>query len=132
MAGFLLCLTANGVGQDSASQRPYDDADAYQIYGLLLSHGEALGEGTLVIQQQTISKLKLPGGFANGPEDCLFPNAASEFADAIKDYDRLNQQHWLLQRKFQTQKSYELVSSEALKLLPKQGFWKEFYKRYPG
>jgi hypothetical protein len=24
------------------------------------------------------------------------------------------------------------VSSEALKLLPKQGFWKEFYKRYPG
>jgi hypothetical protein len=59
------------------------------------------------------------------------PEAASRFKDAIADYKRLNKKPWLLQRQFQIEKPYEIVSSDAIGVLFKDSGWDSFYKRYP-
>ena len=44
----------------------------------------------------------------------MTPEAASRFKDAIADYKRVNKKQWLLQRQFQIEKPYEIVSSETI------------------
>ena len=117
----MLCF---GVSAQNSPVGEYDDQDAYEIYSLLLptekSHG--LANGTLVIQQETITSVKLD-------DSCRKPQVASEFKDAREDYNRHNEPMHL-QRKFNIDKPYELVNTETIGALIKDDNWGDFYKRY--
>ena len=67
-----------------------------------------------------------------GPEACISPEVACQFKDAITDYNRVNLKRWSLQRQFQIDKPYEIVSPDTVGVLFKQGLWKAFEERYPG
>jgi hypothetical protein len=123
-----LVFISGGVAQQAADSEPYNDADAYEIYSVLLPH-EAYGD-MVVIQEETVQELQQPG-LHTGPEDCLFPEAASRFQDAVSDYKRRNQKIWRLQRKFQLEKPYEIVNRDTLEVLADTRNWDGFYKRYP-
>jgi hypothetical protein len=106
--------------------KTYDVEDAYRIYSLLLPHEESYGfaKATLIIQEETVSKV------VAASEPCVTPEAARRFKDAIADYN-LNRKQGLLKRQFQIEKSYEIVSSDTIGALFKDGGWDSFYKRYP-
>src|SRR5450755_1156234 len=91
------------LAQHPMAAKPYDVAEAYQVYSALLPREESAGfaKGTLVIQQETVSR-------PEPPEPCLTPEAAGKFKDAIADYKQVNSQTWLLQHQFQIAKPYEL------------------------
>jgi hypothetical protein len=110
--------------QAAAPPEAYDVEDSYQIYSLLLPDEESYGfaKGALILQEGTVSILDLP-------ESCIAPEAASRFQDAIADYKRVNSMQWLLQRRFQIEKPYEILSSDAIGVSAKG--WDSFYKRYP-
>jgi hypothetical protein len=120
-----LCWSAIAAGQYSVGAKAYDVEDAYQIYSLLLPDEESYGfaTGTLIIQEDTVSD---PVSL-----QCVTPEAARRFKDAIADYKRLNSKQWLLQRRFQIEKPYEIVSSDSIRVASKDGGWEGFHKRYP-
>jgi len=125
---FMLCIFA-AVAQESAPAKPYNVDEAYQIYSLLIPQEESSGfsKGTVIIQEETVSSKR-------ASDACLTPEAADRFKEAIADFDRVNNKRWLLQRQFQFQMPYELVSSDTISLSFKdhgEG-WDGFYKRYPG
>jgi hypothetical protein len=131
---FLLCSVSNLGAQQPTAPQPYHDYDAYQIYALLLPHpvSNSSVKGTLAIRQETVKQLRgALGGFPMGPEACVYPSVAPEFAAAIADYNRLNQQRWLLQRDFQIELPYVIASSDTLNGLSKKHWWDDFYKHYP-
>jgi len=123
---FSFCYVQAPWGQHSAAAKPYDVAEAYQVYSALLPREESaeFAKGTLVIQQETEARQE-------PPEPCLTPDAAAKFKDAVVDYKQVNSKPWLLQRQFQIEKPYELVNSDTIKVLFKQGDWDGFYRRYP-
>jgi hypothetical protein len=102
------------VTQDSSATQPYDVADAYKIYSLLLPHEESYGfaKDTLMIQEETVSHVSPVGA-------CLTPEVWNKFKDAIAGFNRV-QKKWLLQRHFEIEKSYKLVSSDVIRTLPDQ------------
>ncbi len=112
--------------------QPYNVAEAYQIYSLLLPQEESYGfaKGTLVIQEETISTSPLSA------ENCLPPEETNKFKDAIAEYKQLQGKKWSLKRSFQIEKTYEIVSSNTIRLLlKKRAVYHQgdpFYKRYPG
>ncbi|MDR3739769.1 MAG: hypothetical protein P4L40_12215 [Terracidiphilus sp.] len=120
----VLCVFATS--QQPEMPKAYDDKDAYQIYSLLLPHQESyeFAKGTLVIQSDTVSPPKENAR-------CMTPQAAAEFEEAVADFDRENLKPRSLQRLFQIEKPYELVTNESIRKLFKEGFWKSFYERYP-
>lgn len=103
----------------------YDDQDAYAIYSRLLPGEQSYGfaKGTILVQQETAPPVKLD-------DYCLTPEAAREFKDAIEDYKR-HKEPMLLQRRFEIDKPYELVSTETIGTLIRNYNWDDFYKRYP-
>jgi hypothetical protein len=128
LAGLLIPSLCRSFAQDLSSAKPYDIAEAYQIYSLLLPHEESygFGKGTLVIQEDTASHTLETA--------CFDPKSASRFKDALADYSCVQKRTWLLQRRFQIEKAYELVSSDTVNLLFKErgvDGWQDFYKRYP-
>ena len=132
----LLAILTPGVATEaqSGATGDYGVEEAYQIYGLLIPQEESyrFSKGALVIQMETVAQLEgTQGGLPTGPEACLFPSAASQFKDAIADYNRLNRKTWLLQKNFQIGKPYEIVPSDTLKAIFKEGGWDGFYKHYP-
>ena len=112
-------------GQTSIAPTAYDVEDSYQIYNLLLPNEESyeFATGTLIVQEDTVSNAV--------SNSCVTPEAASRFKDAIADYKRVNGDRWLLQRRFQIDKPYEIVSSDAIAVAFKEGGWEGFHKRYP-
>lgn len=67
---------------------------------------------------------------------CLAPDKESEkiVGDAITGYKKKNAKKWLLQRQFEINKFYEMVSSEEIDTIFKtEGIagWKTFYERHP-
>jgi hypothetical protein len=118
----VLCFCVSA--QNSTSEH-YDNEDAYEIYSLLLpgEQSYSFAKSTLVIQLETV-------GFVKLDDDCLTPQVALEFKDAIEGYKR-HTEPMLLQRKFKIDKPYELVSTEAIGTLIKNYNWNSFYKQYP-
>jgi hypothetical protein len=114
------------VAQDSTAAQPYEVADAYEIYSLLLPGEQSYGfaQGTLVIQEETLASVELD-------DNCLTPQAAREFKDAIEDYKRHNKP-MVLQRRYKIDRPYELVTTETIGNFIRDFNWDEFYKRYPG
>ena len=109
-----------------ASPSPYDVDEAYGVYSVLLPHQESyeFAKGTLVIQLETVS---IPV-----ERQCLSAAAARKFKEAIADYEQANSKKWLLQHEFQSEKPYELVSSDTIKAVFNEHSWETFYRRYPG
>jgi hypothetical protein len=108
-----LCWFAMAAGQASDAAKPYDVEDAYQIYSVLLPQEEAYGfaKDTLMIGEEAVS--------ASGiPRECLTLEAANKFKDAIADFTRLQSKKWLLQPRFQIEKSYRLVGPGTISALP--------------
>lgn len=128
----VVCLST-AIAQESAPAKAYLVGEAYQVYSVLLPQEESYGfaKDTLVIQQETVQKTVLDQWPLGA---CLTAKAADKFKDAISDFDRANSQGWLLQRQFEMQKPYELVSSNAIRLSFKEHSkgWDGFYERYPG
>jgi hypothetical protein len=118
--------TANVAAQNSTATEYYGVDEAYRVYNVLLPHEESVGfaKGTLVIREETVSK-------PEAPEPCLTAEAANKFKDAIADYKHVNSKPWLLQRQFQLEKPYEIVSTNTIEILFKKDGWNAFYRRYP-
>lgn len=100
-----LCCSAMAAGQVSAPQA-YDVGDAYQIYSLLLPQEESYGfaKDTLIIREETEP-------VAGIPKECLTPEAAKKFRDAIAVFNRIRTR-WLLQPRFQIEKAYKLFGPD--------------------
>jgi hypothetical protein len=106
----LSIITATG--QESSAVQPYEDADAYEIYSLLLPHEEsyAFAEGMLMIQENSVAQ-DISGA-------CLRQADANRYKDAIANYNRVRERNWLLQRHFQIAKPYRIVGTEVISSLP--------------
>ena len=128
MTVLAICMATCASGQitQPGTAKTYDVEEAYRIYSLLLPQEESYGfaKRTLVVREETVSKT-MPD------RPCVTPDAATQFKDAIANYDRLNKTQWLLQRQFQVDKPYEIVNSDTIGVLFKDGAWEGFYKRYP-
>ena len=99
------------LAQQSSTAQPYDNADAYQIYSLLLPHEESYGfaEDALMIQENTVAQ--------DISEACLTPADANRFKSAIAGYNRAYKRKWLLQRQFQIAKPYRIVGAKVISAL---------------
>jgi hypothetical protein len=128
LVGTLVLSCSSAIlAQQSSSPEAYTDEDAYQVYDALLPQDSSLS--TVVIDANTSGQIA--GGRAKrGPEACIAPAAAAEFKDAIDDYNRVNQNKWLLQRKFSLQRPYEILDLATSGPLFADG-WKKFYQRFP-
>ena len=66
---------------------------------------------------------------------CLEPEKEYEelVGPAIAEYVRLNKKAWLLQKKFQIDNPYDLITPDELKLTFESGptGWENFYKQHP-
>jgi|SRR5580692_2087705 hypothetical protein len=110
---FVALFIVSAAAQDSIAVKPYDVAEAYQIYDLLVPKEESyrITQDSLLIRQQTV------GDSALSPK-CLTPEAESKFRDAIAAFNDMASTKWLLQPKFQVGKPYELVGKDVLAALP--------------
>jgi hypothetical protein len=110
---FVLIVPVLGIvtamSQEPSAAQPYEEPDAYQIYGLLLPQEESYGfaKGTLIIQKETVASSAVDGA-------CLSPEVASRFKDAASDYERARAKEWLLQRQFKIEKPYEIDDSKTI------------------
>jgi len=105
--------------------RDYQDPEAYIVYSTILpsdwiirdSHAKHL----VILRETRVYHM------------CLRPEPEFEqtVGPAIKDYTRINASAWLLQDKFDTALSHELVSNEQLKSTLGKGDWENFHAYYP-
>jgi len=108
----LVLSIGTAAAQESPDEQPYDDADAYEIYGLLLPHEESYGfaKDALMIQENTF------------PEDisgaCLRQADAKRFRGAIAGYNRIYKKKLLLKPEFQIAKPYRIVGAKLISALP--------------
>jgi hypothetical protein len=121
----LVIFRVNGVTGGTA----YDDAEAYRVYSAILPNEWSWRDAkasTLVIRVETAPFTM-----------CIEPDKESEkiFGSAIKDYEKINKKRWLLQRRFEIEKPYELISSEEIATTfssrLEDGGWGAFYERHP-
>jgi hypothetical protein len=108
----VLLSVITATGQESSAAQPYEDADAYEIYSLLLPHQESytFAEGTLMIQENAVAE-DVSGA-------CLRQADANRFKGAIADYNRTREKKWLFLRHFQIAKPYRIVGIEVISALP--------------
>lgn len=143
LAGFLgvVSMVTNALGQESSLPQPYTDKDAYQIYALLIPNEETWCTKTWIIEQETVQG----GEEMMDLGSCVSPTFAHEFQDAIASFKAANKRRWLLERQFELDRPYELVSSNSIAATFKEAEqnraesappladgWKAFYQRYPG
>lgn len=109
----LVVLTnITATGQGSSTVQPYEDADAYEIYSLLLPHEEsyAFAEPVLMIQENAVAQ-DITGA-------CLRQADANRFKEAIAGYYRTREKKWQFQRHFQIAKPYRIIGTEVISALP--------------
>jgi len=117
----LLLYQSSAVSTDN-QPKPYEDAEAYEVYSTILRPWQVANAKSLVIRSET-----------KGYKMCLRPDEDSEkiIGQAISQYVKLNEKNWLLKRGFNIEKPYELVPYDELRSALKQGWWENFYKQYP-
>ena len=98
---------------------PYENTDAYDVYGAFLSTDAASATPPIVISAETE-----PSGM------CLRPEGEWKrtLSDAIADYNEQNSKTYRLQPKFKTTKRYELLTKEEIRARfkrPGDGTWVE-------
>jgi len=106
--------------------QPYNVAEAYRVYSVLLPGEESYGFATktIVIREESVIEAKLD-------LNCISKDAAAKFKDAIDDYSVQSRDERFLQRSFESEKPYEIVNSATIQALMAEGGWKGFYKRFP-
>ena len=104
LTGLVCAMCINGATRQPVEPEGYEVDEAYQVYNVLLPDEESykLAKSTLVIQQDTVQSSRPFGS-------CLTREAEKKFKDAIADFARLNRRRWILQRKFELAKPYEVV-----------------------
>ena len=138
----LLGLTQiTGAPKNIASPKPYDVAESYEVYSAILL-GEISNPNTSLAEASTIFVRAETESF----NMCLQPDEASKkvIGTALDDYLKINdltrdtdqriaRRTWLLQRKFDIDKPYELITSDELRVIFQdgQGGWETFHKRHP-
>jgi hypothetical protein len=125
LTAFFLLFPAIALSQTNQPV-PYKDSDAYEIYSTILSSQWAVRVAkakTLVIRAETSAKFEM----------CLRPDPESEkiIGGAISNYLEVNKKTWLIQKKFNIETPYKIVSSEAINAVFEKNKWEEFYKQYP-
>jgi hypothetical protein len=126
LTGFVsVIVLASAQVKDSSEAKPYDDVEAYNVYSTILPNEwpwSAANATTLVIRSET-----------EPYAGCISPDKESEkvVGSAIADYKKENRTKWLLQRQFQIEKPYEIVNSDTIAIVQKEGGWNGFYNRYP-
>jgi len=93
--------------QDIPAPQPYEDADAYQIYSLLLSQEESYGLGEVLL----INEVTIDGALSR---KCLTPEAEKQFSDAIAASYRVGAKRFRLQRRFQIKQPYKLYGPNSV------------------
>lgn len=122
--------TAAAQEAEAEAPAPYDDPDAYEIYDLLIPHEESyeFGKGTIVIREETVAGRK-------DSDRCFSGEAATKFKSALDDFKHVNAKPWLLQRLFQIERPYEIVSAHEIEAAfhaeGVQGGWEDFNARHP-
>lgn len=108
----LVLSIGTATAQESQATQPYDDADAYEIYGMLLPHEESydFAKDALMIQENTVSE-DISGA-------CLRQIDANRFKGAIAGYSRIYKKKWLLKPQFQIVKPYRIVGAKVISALP--------------
>jgi len=129
IGALVLSCSAATLAQQSSSPEAYIDDEAYRVYDALLPQ-DSTGS-TFVMQGDTFAKLSDQNSHSFGPEECIDPGVAADFKDAITDYNRANQNRWLLQRKFSTQHPYEILDAATLAALFKGDGWTALRQRFP-
>lgn len=114
VTGLIGAMCISAATQQSVEPEGYEVDEAYEVYNVLLPHEESyeLAESTLVIQQDTVT-IERPFG------SCLTEEAGKKFKDAIADLARVNRKRWMLQRRFELGKGYELVPEKTIRLSTK-------------
>jgi hypothetical protein len=114
LTGLVCAMCINGATQQPIETESYEVDEAYQVYNVLLPDEESyeLAKSMLVIQQDTVA-MERPFG------SCLTGEAEKKFKDAIADFARLNRKRWMLQRKFELAKPYEVVPERTIRLSSK-------------
>src|SRR5262245_17984849 len=105
--------------------KPYEDADAYEVYSAILPSEwpwRVENAKTLAIHSATMVY-----GMCLRPE----PESQEVIGQAISEYVRLNEKTWLLQRRFNIEKPYELIASDELNRMSGFEGWEQFYKQHP-
>jgi hypothetical protein len=134
VSGILVALIAT-IGSSQTSSSKYDDAEAYAVYSAVLFKEWPVVDAkatNLVIQLETSDYPH----YGKGQSFCLVSATGEEpaYDPVIEAYKEINKTPWLLQPKFTTDISYELVSkSEILSFFATKGVegWRDFYVKYP-
>src|SRR5215475_9897693 len=121
-----LLLHQSGAVSTDSRPKPYEDAEAYEVYAAILPTDwlwQVQKAKSLVIQRET-----------KVYNMCLRPDAESEkiIGPAISEYVRLNEKTWLLQQRLNIEKPYQFIATGDLKSIFDHGGWEEFGKQYPG
>ena len=121
LISFLLLYQSSAVSTDN-QPKPYEDAEAYEVYGAILRPWQVAKAKSLVIRSET-----------KGYKMCLRPDGESEkiIGQAISQYVKLNEKNWLLKRGLSIKKPYVLAPFDKLRSALKPGSGENFYKQYP-
>jgi hypothetical protein len=118
-------LFQSGAKDSNIQPMVYDEAEAYKVYSALLQ--SEWPQRRPDIKKAVIRMETWPFKM------CLKPAPESEeiIGSAIDDYVWKNEKPVILQKQFQLEKPYELISANQIKSIFQQGDWKDFYKLYP-
>ena len=109
----IVLTVVTAIAQDIPTARSYEDADAYEIYSLLLPNYEshASVKDPLMILENTVAAVL-------SVEGCVSPADAHRFRGAIVGYYRIYEKHLLLQRRFQLVEPYRVVGTKVISTPP--------------
>jgi hypothetical protein len=126
LRSLLLALLLTAAVAQAPSPPPYTDSEAYRVYSAVIGEWPSDANAKrILIRQQTV-----PFQMCLKPRDKF----VKIMEPAIDDWIAQNQHLWTLERKFSTDKPYDLIPSAEL-----TGFfaadleegWKKFYRRHP-
>jgi hypothetical protein len=93
--------------RDIPAPQPYQDADGYQIYSLLLSQEESYGLGEVLL----INEVTIDGALSR---KCLTPETGKQFSDAIAASYRVSAKRFRLLPHFQIKQPYKLYGPNTV------------------
>jgi hypothetical protein len=111
----LLLYQSRAVSTDNRP-KPYEEAEAYEVYSTILRPWQVAKAKSLVIRSET-----------KGYKMCLRPDGESEkiIGQAISQYVKLNEKNWLLKRRLSIKKPYELAPYDKLRSALNSRAWIE-------
>jgi hypothetical protein len=108
----IVLSVVTAIAQDIPAAQPYGDADAYEIYSLLLPNYESYASASdpLMILGNTVPAVLSMG--------CLSQADADRFRGAVVGYYHIYEKRLLLRRRFQLVEPYRIVDTKVISTLP--------------